>query len=448
MKKIAILATLLLATLQMLHAQDVIITRQSERIDAKILEVSESEIRYKKQNNPDGPTFVLSTAKVASILYANGEVQTFEAQKRVAEDNDVQKNSSQKLYNGIEASLNPLLAIGLGEGSSTSFLVDAGFGRRFNNNFYWGMNIGGHFGSFSALTFGTTARAYFPLNSALDVFIDVYAGPYTDFDNFGLMVRLMPGVQIPLSRNIDFRFSAGYMGEFVNSRSANLLAIGASFAFHNATRNQVGGDSPVDETAVAKPAKPEKPTFESGLQLNYEVSGYPLGFGIGAGYKFNKHLTAGVGISGYFDDWDVYSHMGFYSYYWGYENKGAIVFEELFRFYARGTYRLTDNTFSPMARVDFGIKKVNHHLEEESDRTGIHTPFIAPSIGLSWRVTNNSYVELMCGMDMAFLGDVAADIGPYDYESDGSVFMKHFFATVGFSHTIDTKRVKHFFGLD
>lgn len=99
------------------------------------------------------------------------------------------------------------------------------------------------------------------------------------------------------------------MGEFVNSRSANLLAIGASFAFHNATRNQVGGDSPVDETAVAKP---KNPTFESGLQLNYEVSGYPLGFGIGAGYKFNKHLTAGVGISGYFDDWDVYSHMGFY----------------------------------------------------------------------------------------------------------------------------------------
>ena len=448
MKKLAILATLLLATLQMLHAQDVIITRQSERIDAKILEVSESEIRYKKQNNPDGPTFVLSTTKVASILYANGEVQTFEAQKKASEDREEGKASSQKLYNGIETSLNPLLAIGLGEGSSTSFLVDAGFGRRFNNNFYWGMNVGGHFGAFSALTFGTTARAYFPLNSALDVFIDVYAGPYTDFDNFGLMVRLMPGVQIPLSRNIDFRFSAGYMGEFVESRSANLLAIGASFAFHSATSTPADDDSPFDETAAAKPAKPEKPTFESGLQPTYEVSGYPLGVGVGVGYKFNKHLTAGIGFSGYFDDWDVYSHMGFYSYYWGYENKGAIVFEELFRFYARGTYRLTDNTFSPMARVDFGIKKVNHHLEEESDRTGIHTPFIAPSIGLSWRVTNNSYVELMCGMDMAFLGDVAADIGPYDYESDGSVFMKHFFATVGFSHTIDTKRVKHFFGLD
>lgn len=448
MKKLAILATLLLATLQMLHAQDVIITRQSERIDAKILEVSESEIRYKKQNNPDGPTFVLSTTKVASILYANGEVQTFEAQKKASEDREEGKASSQKLYNGIETSLNPLLAIGLGEGSSTSFLVDAGFGRRFNNNFYWGMNVGGHFGSFSALTFGTTARAYFPLNSDLDVFIDVYAGPYTDFDNFGLMVRLMPGVQIPLSRNIDFRFSAGYMGEFVESRSANLLAIGASFAFHSATSTPADDDSPFDETAAAKPAKPEKPTFESGLQLNYEVSGYPLGVGVGVGYKFNKHLTAGIGFSGYFDDWDVYSHMGFYSYYWGYEIKGETVFEELLRFYARGTYRLTDNTFSPMARVDFGIKKVNHHLEEESDRTGIHTPFIAPSIGLSWRVTNNSYVELMCGIDMAFLGDVSADTEHYNYESDGSVFMKHFFATVGFSHTIDTKRVKHFFGLD
>lgn len=441
MKKLAILATLLLATLQMLHAQDVIITRQSERIDAKILEVSESEIRYKKQNNPDGPTFVLSTTKVASILYANGEVQTFEAQKKASEYREEGKASSQKLYNGIETSLNPLLAIGLGEGSSTSFLVDAGFGRRFNNNFYWGMNIGGHFGSFSALTFGTTARVYFPLNSALDVFIDVYAGPYTDFDNFGLMVRLMPGVQIPLSRNIDFRFSAGYMGEFVESRSANLLAIGASFAFHSATSTPADDDSPFDETAAAKPAKPKNPTFESGLQPTYEVSGYPLGVGVGVGYKFNKHLTAGIGFSGYFDDWDVYSHMGFY--YLGY---GEIVFEELLRFYARGTYRLTDNTFSPMARVDFGIKKVNHHLEEQSDRTGIHTPFIAPSIGLSWRVTNNSYVELMCGIDMAFLGDVSADTELY--KSDGSVFMKHFFATVGFSHTIDTKRVKHFFGLD
>lgn len=56
---------------------DIIVTTKSERIDATVLEVSETEIRYKKASNPTGPTFVISTEKIASILYKNGEVQVF-----------------------------------------------------------------------------------------------------------------------------------------------------------------------------------------------------------------------------------------------------------------------------------------------------------------------------------------------------------------------------------
>lgn len=61
-------------------AQDIIVTLESERIDAKVIEVSDSEVKYKKSDNLNGPTFVLSTAKIASIIYKNGDVQTFKQQ--------------------------------------------------------------------------------------------------------------------------------------------------------------------------------------------------------------------------------------------------------------------------------------------------------------------------------------------------------------------------------
>ncbi len=54
---------------------DVIITVQSEKIDAIITEVSDETVSYKKASNPKGPTYTLSTDKISTILYANGEVQ-------------------------------------------------------------------------------------------------------------------------------------------------------------------------------------------------------------------------------------------------------------------------------------------------------------------------------------------------------------------------------------
>ena len=61
-----------------LHAQDIIITKDAQKIEAKILEVSGSEIKYKKQSNLEGPTFILGVEELNSIIYANGEVQVFE----------------------------------------------------------------------------------------------------------------------------------------------------------------------------------------------------------------------------------------------------------------------------------------------------------------------------------------------------------------------------------
>ena len=67
----------LTASLMIASAQDIIVLKNSERIDAKIVNVSSTEISYKKASYLDGPTFTLNIAEVSSIIYANGEVQAF-----------------------------------------------------------------------------------------------------------------------------------------------------------------------------------------------------------------------------------------------------------------------------------------------------------------------------------------------------------------------------------
>ena len=53
-------------------AQDVIIKKNGDEIQAKILEVNTNEIKFKKIENIDGPTYVVSKADVFIIKYANG----------------------------------------------------------------------------------------------------------------------------------------------------------------------------------------------------------------------------------------------------------------------------------------------------------------------------------------------------------------------------------------
>ena len=58
-------------------AQDVIITRDGTKINAKVAEVNENDIRYKLFENPSGPTYFLKKSEIASILYENGHVDVF-----------------------------------------------------------------------------------------------------------------------------------------------------------------------------------------------------------------------------------------------------------------------------------------------------------------------------------------------------------------------------------
>ena len=63
------------------YAQDVIVTKDSKKIDAKILEVSKSEIKYKEFDYQDGPTFTIGVEDINSIIYANGKVVLYNQEK-------------------------------------------------------------------------------------------------------------------------------------------------------------------------------------------------------------------------------------------------------------------------------------------------------------------------------------------------------------------------------
>ena len=67
----------LLCLAGMATAQDVIVRTDNSTVLSKVLEISSTEIKYKKWDNQDGPIYSIDRSEVISINYQNGEVETF-----------------------------------------------------------------------------------------------------------------------------------------------------------------------------------------------------------------------------------------------------------------------------------------------------------------------------------------------------------------------------------
>ena len=78
MKKLFLLAVFMLIGLS-LSAQDVIVRRNGQTVEAKVTEVNPDNVRYKRFDNPDGPTFTILISDIQSITYENGSTDVFEA---------------------------------------------------------------------------------------------------------------------------------------------------------------------------------------------------------------------------------------------------------------------------------------------------------------------------------------------------------------------------------
>lgn len=60
-----------------IYAQDVIVLKTAEEINAKVLTVGSDEITYKKWDYTDGPTYSIQKSEVFMIKYANGTKDVF-----------------------------------------------------------------------------------------------------------------------------------------------------------------------------------------------------------------------------------------------------------------------------------------------------------------------------------------------------------------------------------
>lgn len=75
-------ATLIFFTLLCLgaavNAQDKIYRNNGKVVEAKVVEVGASEVKYKEFKNQDGPIYVLETDRIKKIVFEDGHTETFE----------------------------------------------------------------------------------------------------------------------------------------------------------------------------------------------------------------------------------------------------------------------------------------------------------------------------------------------------------------------------------
>ena len=77
MKKIIFAVVLFLSTTVLSFAQDLITKKDGSVFEAKVLEVEQSQIAFKKYSNLEGPTYRVDLADIKSIVYENGEIEEY-----------------------------------------------------------------------------------------------------------------------------------------------------------------------------------------------------------------------------------------------------------------------------------------------------------------------------------------------------------------------------------
>ena len=76
MKKLFTIIIILISVLNT-FAQDIILTKDGQKIEAKVEEVGIETIKYKKYNNQSGAAYLILKSDIVTIMYENGEFDVF-----------------------------------------------------------------------------------------------------------------------------------------------------------------------------------------------------------------------------------------------------------------------------------------------------------------------------------------------------------------------------------
>lgn len=374
-------------------------------------------------------------------------------------------------HRGLDFSINAGYNAGVGDMKGSSFLpLEIGVGKQFHPNLY----IGVRSGAWVAVSDKATAqipimsdfKVMFPsssegklkpiINARFGYLLNTEGGKEIEVeDGEGgtitaksesvdmIVMELMPGVQIPISKTADFILSAGYTHGFATKGGGGggFFSVKTAINFH--------------KRDTKRPPREKVETRDKGLQYTIEgEANNRTQFGGGGNlvftYKLNPHISIGAG-GGYhaFSPYNQKSDGDDYIQYIerGVEHKLCYQSDiQMYNFFARGNYRLTDRRFSPMATMDIGVRKYNidedfyGFQEDLYDVLGFPSTslYVAPAIGVSIRTTKNSYFEFKLGYNISsnVKAKKVADFENDVYASTPSKNMSYGFFSIGFTHTL------------
>lgn len=77
MRKLLLTLILALSASVYASAHDVIVKLNGEQIQAMVIEVSDSTVKFKRMDDPNGPVYVFNTSDIQYISYENGRVEVY-----------------------------------------------------------------------------------------------------------------------------------------------------------------------------------------------------------------------------------------------------------------------------------------------------------------------------------------------------------------------------------
>ena len=195
MKRIIVCTWAIMASMVLL-AQDIIVTTDAKRKEAKVLQVSKSDVMYREKDDPEGPIFLMPVSEVNSIIYSTGRVDFYNQvptpaakETNTPKEEPKQEPKFQPSYQGfIEASGYVTSANSITYGGVSLDLIN---GIRFNKYIYFGLGTG-LYGLFAHPDKGISVvnlltplysdfRLYIPISKNVNPFIETSIGPIFNY---------------------------------------------------------------------------------------------------------------------------------------------------------------------------------------------------------------------------------------------------------------------------
>jgi hypothetical protein len=202
---------------------DDIVFKNGEELFAKVLEISSSEIKYKKCDNPQGPTYSLEKEKVLMIKYKNGTKDIFNnIEEKISrkKSNDFQKDNS----SGYKGFLLAGFCAGVDYYGESRIKFDVINGYKFNSQNFIGLGTGFRFQmrdgdiilpiylNFNHSLLGQKISPYFSISAGQGIFIGYggLTGGSFYFPVSGFYASSSVGVDIALENRASFYIGLGY----------------------------------------------------------------------------------------------------------------------------------------------------------------------------------------------------------------------------------------------